>query len=248
MSLIRPIVLNSVISNLDSQENWDLFRQIVRLKMEGYGVEYPPGTMPIDVVEFYGAHLLWVRDGKQGPEVLSALRAVSYQDCASHRHTFSGLALVEQADEPRHQEAVRQLIEETLSKGQCLGYLSGWTVHPAVRKDPELRRQIKDSFVGLYCHFRKSLGIERTVIGGTPRFKTDEMFWPLGYQSLALGGEVLPLIRVRHLFGEQVRVMVGPELNAHAEAEMKRTSEIWSALEWRGPQAAGLNSQTGVAA
>ena len=87
---LKIVVLEAPYDSLKEKHAPDIFGKIISLKLQGYGPEYPYGTMPVDTNDFIATHLaVCVEDGSELKPIM-AYKTVQQRKCRAHGVQFPG--------------------------------------------------------------------------------------------------------------------------------------------------------------
>lgn len=222
-----PVVIEVPCKQWENEEAAQLFLRMCRLKMRGYGARYANGVLPVDTTDLIGTHLLVCIPSDEGLQPVMGVKSVEFQQCRDYQVEFPGLSLVKRAGSPRHIAAVEKIIQDCSDKNEKLAYLGSWTVDPTYSWDGPTRHLLKELYSVLYALYYMEKDIRHSILGGTLRFKTEQVFFELGYRPLEENGRQLPNIQVSHLRGEPVMVMHVDGLNLRALRLAKEYAEWW---------------------
>ncbi|MGZ5279528.1 MAG: hypothetical protein ACXWC9_06280, partial [Pseudobdellovibrionaceae bacterium] len=98
---LRFVVLKSpfqIWTQLENDTFKDLFHDMVRLKLQGYGLEYPRGVLPVDTSDFIATHLLVCKEEGSRLRPIMGFKTTSFADCEHHQIAFPALGLVQAAE------------------------------------------------------------------------------------------------------------------------------------------------------
>jgi len=205
-----------------------LFNQILTMKIRGYQSEYPDGVLPVDTSDFMAYHHVVCLELKNELRPIMGFKTTPISRSERHRLTFPAISLAQQAGATEHVRAIEKIIARCKAEGRELTYASSWTVDPIFRKDRESAKELRGLFETLYVKGHESYGIDEMLLGGTLRFKTEVIFKNLGHEPLMnANNEPLPLINVKHLFGENVMIMHAKEFKPYAHEVTAPFQAMW---------------------
>ncbi|MBC7465670.1 MAG: hypothetical protein H7256_06715 [Bdellovibrio sp.] len=224
LNKFRFLSLTYPYEMLAEQNVGKLFNQILTLKLRGYQHEYPAGVLPIDTTDFISIHHVVCLELKNELRPVMAFKTTPLSRALKHQINFPALSLAQQAGAPEHAKAVEKIMANCLEEKKELAYASSWTIDPVFRKDKQLRGLLEAS----YILGHKDYNIQEVLLGGTLRFKTENIFARMGHTLLKNeNDEALPLINVKHLFGEQVVIMHSQKLTPYADECCAPFQAMW---------------------
>lgn len=172
-------------SNLPAIKNY--FPKILSLKKNGYSKAYALGALPVDTTDFIGTHHLLLIEVRKGEwELALGYKTVSLARCSIYGLKFPALALAESSGATSHISYVKKIIDECHSKKLGLTYGGSWTSSPEYREQRILNASLRDMMSAMLVHYHRHEKFDHQICLGVPRFKTDQFFSQLGYESIQL--------------------------------------------------------------
>lgn len=221
----RFLTLTYPYQTMGDPDAGKMFNQMLNLKLRGYQAEYPTGVLPIDTTDFISLHHIVCLELKNELRPVTAYKTTPLSRALKHHVLFPALALAQQAQAPEHYKAVEKIIANCQKENKELSYASSWTIDPAFKMD----RQIRGLFETAYVLGHKDYNIDEMLLGGTLRFKTQNVFNRMGHTLIQNEkGETLPTINVKHLFGEQVVIMHGQKPTPYAAECCEPYQDLWN--------------------
>jgi len=207
---LRFVVLKSpfqIWTQFENDSFKDLFHDMVRLKLHGYGLEYPRGVLPVDTSDLIATHLLVCKEEGSRLRPIMGFKTTALADCDHHQIAFPALGLVQAAESALHVQAIKNIITRCQHEKKTLSYTGSWTIEPALRKNRPLTKELIQLFRASYVFHHQDQNVDEVITGGTIRFKADVLLGEMGHDPLCLETQTLAPIRVKHLFGEPVAVL-----------------------------------------
>lgn len=226
---LQLVLIQSPFANWEDKIVQELFVKMVALKKSGFGTNYTSPVLPVDTSDFVATHALLCRkDAQKKLLPMMGYRTISLEESMKNYLTFPGLSLVRNAKAPLHSKAVEDIMNRCQKTRRGLSYLGSWTVDQNFRQQhPEFKQDLREIFCVVYQALYKLQNISEVIIGGTLRFKTDQVFHQLGHRSLHYADQDLPPIAAPHLDGEPVLVMHAKELPQLPKALIKKWQPLW---------------------
>lgn len=230
LSKYQIVVLSNPYEMIENIEMWNYLRQISIFKVRGYQKQYPHGVLPIDASDFFSLHFIVCQKTLAGLKPVTSLKVALLSRCEKHQATFPGVGLAQAAESPLHVKAMQKIVQHCLTEKKELSYASSWTIDPTLRENKETIQDLRDLFGVIYINGNRHYNVDQITVGGTVRFKTDELFLRWGHNPIVDDDKnVLPIIQVKHLFKERVQIMHLQKYSEYALQYEKAFKEIWDA-------------------
>lgn len=223
------VVLECPYDHMENEATRELFSKVIALKIAGYKPHYDYGVLPVDTTDYVGTHLLicTTKDGELIP--VTGCRTITLARSERHGLTFPGLGLVQASRAPEHVLTVQEWVAEARKTNSPLSYASSWTVSPDVPQESKSQRSLLRSlFEAIHVFHHTENQLNRIIVGGTLRFKTDHVFKAWGHEPLSLNGKVLGPIQVPTLLDEDVAVMTMTRFNEETLQRVERWRGMWN--------------------
>lgn len=222
------VILDSPIENWSDPAVQNFFNKMVTLKKKGYESCYPQGVLPVDTSDFFASHVLLCEKTASNELIpVMGYKTISLSKCIQFNQNFPGLSLVQSARMPNHVEVVQNIIEKCTQNKKELAYLGSWTVDPEFKRRCPEDIHLRSAFIIFYNLFYQERSVAEVIIGGTLRFKTENLFSELGHLPLARNEEILPNIYVTHLVKEPVQVMHAQRFLRPPTLQTRMWEEVW---------------------
>ncbi len=223
MKNVKIVVLESPYDSWHDSSVGNLLRDLMGVKLRGYGRQYPYGVLPVDGADLISTHLAVCRvedDGYLRP--VMAIRWTSLKKCRLHFMSFPGMSLLQQAAVPEHVSALERIIADLDKRDTDLFYSGALSIDPLCKTDKEQSLFLRELLTLMYVQYQKQSGFSELMAGGTVRFKIDSWLADIGHEPL----HDEP-IKVKHLAGETVRVMHLREFSFEALKIAKKWKHLW---------------------
>lgn len=223
MKDIKIVILESPYDCWNESEVGTLFRDMIGVKLRGYGREYKYGVLPVDAADLISTHFAACtveEDGKLKP--IMALRWTSLQKCRLHFLNFPGMSLLQQANKPEHVKNLEEKISRLDQQGRDLFYAGSLSIDPALKTGKEQSLFLREVMTLMFLMYKKQHPGAELMAGGTVRFKMDHWLSSVGHFPL----HEEP-INVRHLGGELVKVMYLTDFNFEAHRIARKWQQLW---------------------
>lgn len=228
MKNLKIVVLESPYDSWNQPLTGDLLRDLIGVKLRGYGRVYPYGVMPVDGTDLISTHLSVCRveaDGSFRP--IMGVRFTSLKKCRLHYTNFPGMSLLQQANASEHVLALEKIISEADARSVDLFYEGSFTIDPLERSSKERSIFFRELLTLMYVSYQKETNYSELMGGGTIRFKMEKWLASLGHVSLMKNNVELGPINVKHLAGEAVQVMLLKEFSFEALKIAKKWQHLW---------------------
>jgi hypothetical protein len=228
-SRYRIVVVDCPIDVWQEPRIEHLFHQIIDVKLQGYGAEYPYGVIAVDGTDFVATHIAVCEEKGGRFEPLLAYKSISLERCLNFKQTFPALALARAAKSFGHVRVLTDLVKRYEQAPSRLRYCSAFTIRPELRKDRELTGFLKNLLAGVHVNLIKDTGAIEALTCGVVRFRVDKLWESWGYHALSAGEQPLPSIRQVSLDGEEVKMyrLVSARFSEHAERCAEEYAAFW---------------------
>lgn len=193
---LRIVTLdNAYRAAADSELARNLFGELIRLRSEGYGPEYPETFLPVDKADYVIWHHLYCieEEGKLIP--VSGFRQVSLKRCDFYNIRVPLLETAESAQSSDHVNALNEIFSHHRSRDTDVVYSAGLTTRHQYRGNKELSLFIREMGAALTYADMLERGVSALVCAAILRFKTHLWFKTVGYNPLTLAGKELSAIK-----------------------------------------------------
>lgn len=223
MKDIKIVILESPYDCWNETEVGTLFRDMIGVKLRGYGREYKYGVLPVDAADLISTHFAVCNVGEEGRlKPLMALRWTSLQKCRLHFLNFPGMSLLQQANKPEHVKNLEEKIRKLDEEGRDLFYAGSLSIDPLLKTGKEQSLFLRELMTLMFLMYKKQHPGSELMAGGTCRFKIDKWLSDVGH---------LPLheepINVKHLGGELVKVMYLTDFSLEAHKIARKWQYLW---------------------
>lgn len=227
LEALKIVSLDCMYDNVSDPVASEYWQKVIRLKLQGYGVEYPYGVMPIDSTDFVCSHLMLCEERKDGLYPIMAYRSITLDRCNAHYLKFPVLNAMQDSGYKDHAKAIEDIISSCKGQGKTLSYDSAYTIAPEIRKDKaatELAREIIKSYFLLH---HLEYGIDEVICGGVIRFQMHRFYHFWGFKDLSLNGVTLPEVKFKHVHGEPTMIYHLKDWSKEAIAHAKTYEHMW---------------------
>ena len=223
MKNIKIVILESPYDCWNEDFVGHFFKDLIGVKLRGYGREHPYGVLPIDAADLISTHLSVCRTEDGGHLTpLMSIRWTSLKKCRLHFLNFPGMSLLQQAQRSEHIQALEKIIADLDQRNGDLYYSGALSIDPLWKKDKEQSLFFRELLTTMYVHYQKQSGYAELMAGGTVRFKIDNWLQSIGHSPL----HPEP-IHVKHLAGETVQVMHLKDFSFEALRIAKKWQHYW---------------------
>lgn len=204
---IKIVTLNNFYRSVHDELARRLFVEMLRLKAEGYGPDYPEGFLPIDSTDYVVTHHLICREESGAFVPVAGLRQAHLSVCDHYSFTLPFLALVEEAAGWDQAKVLRGMINDHRVTGKTFISSGGFTIRRDLRSDVASSAYFCELIAALTCMDHVEHGGATMIGGGVVRFKTEKFWGRVGYAPIQTAGRVLPPVHVATANGEVVIAM-----------------------------------------
>lgn len=223
MKNIRLVILESPYDSWKDPTVGNLLMALIGVKLRGYGKLYPYGVLPVDGADLISRHMSICRIESDNNLVpIMGMRWTSLKKSRQHFINFPGMGLLQQAAATEHIQELEKIILELDQKNADLFYAGSLAIDPNEKGDKEQSLFLRELLTLMFVEqHREHPGCE-IVSGGTVRFKMDNWLKVTGFSPL-----MDKAIEVKHLAGEEVRVMHLKEFSLEAQRIAKKWKHLW---------------------
>jgi len=182
--MVKIVTIHNFYKSCTNRLVKELFGEMLLVKQEGYGPDYPESFLPLDSSDFVATHHLLCLEAWGSLEPIAGLRHCVQSVCEPYHVISPLLALVEDAGQEPHISQLRRLIREHRESGRELISSGGFTIKKAKRTDRALSTLLKELVVALMCDDHWKHGNATLIGGGVIRFKTEQLWERSGYKPL----------------------------------------------------------------
>lgn len=223
MKNIRLVILESPYDSWSEPLVANMLRDVIGIKLRGYGKQYPYGVLPVDGADLISTHLVACSINSEGSlEPLMAFRATSLKKCRQHYINFPGMGLLQQAEAKEHISLLDSIIYDLDKKKGDLFYCGSLSIDPLQKTGKEQSLFLREILTLMFVELQKQNQPSELLAGGTVRFKMDNWLDAIGHKPLHNEP-----ISVKHLAGETVRVMHLKEFSFEALRIAKKWRHLW---------------------
>ena len=227
MEKLKIVVLESPYDCWNNPFVGNFLKDLLGVKLRGYGKEYPYGVLPFDGADLISTHLAVCRVDQENQLVpLMAFRWTSYNKCKLHYMNFPGMSLLQQANASAHIADLEKIIADIEHKTSDICYTSCFTIEPSERTDKNRSLMLRELITLLLFNYQKEMNYSEILAGGTIRFKIDKWLSTIGHMPLNNNPNLGP-IKVKHLAGESVQVMHLKKFSFEAIKIAKKWQHLW---------------------
>lgn len=232
---LRIVTLESFYNSRENSTVQELFMKTILLKFAGYCHNYDYGVLPVDTSDFIATHNLLCLSDMQGLHPIMGYKMITVEQAQVYGQVFPGLKLAQATGSFRHSAVIKHIMDRCERQNRTLGYLGSWTRDPAIKDNRELASALREIFKAMFYFQAKGSGIDEVVIGGTLRFKTEQLFKTMGFAALQHDGRDLATVHVPHLLKEEVLIMHLSDLNKVPLESADRWKMLWDQRLTLGP-------------
>lgn len=206
----------------------DMFSKILRLRIVGYGHEYPEFVVPCDTSDFFGTHIAVCKEQNSGElEPIMSFKMLTLSRSVEFRQPFYPVELAKESTDGSHGQVIAELLKSAKSMNHDVGYCCSWTIHPKIRSNKALVSVLRDAVYIAHGNWQRSNRVPEMLIAGVMRFKTPAYQQTIGYEPLALDGAVLGGIAQKSLGGEAVAMLHMKKNSTLTETFAAHFAALW---------------------
>lgn len=186
-----------------------LFAEMVELRLNAYGPDYPKSFLPMDLVDYVARHYLICEENINGgpPVPFAGFRHISLQRLDYYDLPMPLLTAAQKSGAHAHEQALCNMIQRHRENGTNLVYSSSFTIKKSYRKREGLSAFIRELVAALIFDEYRTDQVSEIVCGSALRFKTRDYFEQIGFNSLNdANGAELPVF-LKGKIREQITLM-----------------------------------------
>jgi hypothetical protein len=225
---IRIVVLDRVFDYWMDPKIREFFGDVLALRFEGYGQEYPRHVIPADNSDYFATHIVTCEEYSDGKLIpISSYKMVSMKRCQEFKREFVGMQVPKEAGARDHLDAVASIMASCEEKKIDLGYCCSWTIRPRIRKNEILTKLIRNMVYSSHSNWQKEAQVPEMVIAGVQKFKADIYQESIGYKKFQINGRVLDTFGHTDLAQEQVFMLHMTEFSEYCKSMAARYQSYW---------------------
>lgn len=215
---IRLVTLDNAYRSATQPLAKTMFGELIGLRAEGYGAEYPPSFLPLDSADYVVWHHLFCIEEATRLKPIAGFRQVSLKRCDFYQIKMPLLKTAEDASADKHLMALNTIFSESRAKNSDAVYSAGLTIKKHYRGIKELSTLVRELGAALTYADMLERAVQTYVCAAVLRFKTNVWFQDVGYRPLALNGETLSIIHKVSAGGEPMLLMHLTEISDWAKS------------------------------
>lgn len=123
MEKLKIVILESPFDNWSNPFVGEFLKDLIGLKLRGYGHEYAYGVLPVDGADLFSTHLALCREeDNRKLKPLMAMRWTSLKKSRQHHMNFPGMSLLFQAGATEHMRSLEKIITDVDARNSDLFY------------------------------------------------------------------------------------------------------------------------------
>ncbi|MBI2606612.1 MAG: hypothetical protein HYW49_11100 [Deltaproteobacteria bacterium] len=215
---IRLVTLDNAYCAATQPLAKTMFGELLCLRAEGYGSEYPPSFLPLDAADYVVWHHLFCVEEATRLIPVAGFRQVSLKRCDFYQIKMPLLKTAEDANAHRHLLALNAIFSESRQEDMDAVYSAGLTIKKHYRGIRELSAFVRELGAALTYADMLERAVHSYVCAAVLRFKTNIWFQDVGYRPLELNGETLSIIHKVSAGNEPMLLMHLTEISDWAKS------------------------------
>ena len=211
--MYQYLILKNVVATYSyDEEVRNLHADILRLRFSSYRKYYGYQSIPADLFDFIGTHLVIMKMINGQYKSVLAYRLTTNSECAHYGQHFPYIGHMH-ATRTHEEEPIIHLASTFISGQREVGYLNAYAVDPAVEqaeKNDLIQRGL--AFYAQYIESQNNLPVITAV---TDRFKVYRDFCKMGFEYIT-GDDKTSTFTAPHIMYERFRSMVLKQQSEYA--------------------------------
>lgn len=224
---LKIVVLDNFYSNMEDARSREFFLEMLQIRKDGYGPDYPERHLPIDGADFIARHNIICISQSSNLYPVATFLNVDIARYQYYHLSFPILNAAKAIQSAIHINAVESILNQNKHATDKLGYFGGFTIRKQIRRNQALSKKIKELVVGtLYSDFIKNNYIG-AFTAGVPRFKTDQVWIKAGYNMLKYNEVALPVMPKFNAEGEPLTLMYAEKMSEWSQQCFEENRRIF---------------------
>ena len=227
---LQIVVIENLKEHWDNSDVRDLYCDMMKLKLDGYGAVYGDNVISADKADFFGTHLIVCQKGLR-LKPLFGYKSVTLKKCNEFLYKFPALSLVSSDAEPECLKELENILERAKKNNQSISFDYSWAQDPSIKatRSESMAKMFRDLVMVLVVNHHKDYEIDEMITCGVAKVRTDQFFDRMGFSKISNKS----LFSQADLNGDDVHVFHTKTYSEYANQVAKEYKELWdSRLEF----------------
>ncbi len=209
-----------------------LFQRIINFKRTGYKEEYGEFVLPFDSSDFIATHLLMC-EIQPNQDLLPVLgfKSVTLANCDSFRIPFPMLGMLEKTEDPNNEykSVINNILSQyrTRNAADKIAYNGSFTVHPRLRKNKTLMKNLWDVGFSMLGNYYVDEKIEHILAVCATKFKVHEKKEAAGWNYIVGRSGPLEPYLSKSLFESSLVPMELKDVKLKCDKYLYQYKDMW---------------------
>ncbi len=216
--MYQYVILKNVIATYSlDEEVRKIHAEILRLRFSSYRKYYGHQSIPTDLFDFIGTHLVITKQVNGESRAVLAYRFTTSFDCDYYGQDFPyiGHMHAKQTDEEKN---IVKLAQTFIDSQIEVGYLNAYAVDPGIKFSE--KKELMERGFAFYGQYIEDKNIP-AITAVTDRFKVYRNLYNMGFRYIT-GEHKTSTFSAPHIMGEKFRSMILTKQTSYAETLKQR--------------------------
>lgn len=205
--MYKLVELNNMISQYhENKEMRDFFSEVLALRFKGYRENYGDLSVPLDLYDLIGTHLVLAKCENDKLIPICCLRSITQSQAENYQQDFPFMHHMF----PEDTNLLTQKCSKYLKENENVCYTNNYTIISDA--SPEEKQLYSMMFGCFYYNYHKENNIKHFITATSDKFKVYRTRAMQGYSYLNENDE-LSTFTANHIMGEKFRVMIMDEFS-----------------------------------
>ena len=222
--MYKFVQINEIIENYsDDKELRDIFSEVLALRFKGYRDNYGKLSIPIDLFDYIGTHLVIVKCEALKLTPLCCLRSITVEQAKKYQQDLPYIYHMF----PEGNNELKNKCHQFIKDHSNVCYTNNFTLLPNLSTKEKLH--IYRLNLSFYFNYHRENGISNFITAASDKFKVYNIRASQGYTYLD-DNDISSTFTADHIMGEKFRVMT---MTKFSDLSSEVANEFYSLYENR---------------
>lgn len=182
----RVVIIDHPVNVMDEKVCSSILSQSFKMKYDGYEVTYGNNILPMDKADFFGTHITFCEEHKDGSYTpIFAYKATPLDRCLNYKYEFPALSLMNSDGHPSCVQDVKDIIKSA-GHPSLVSYDSSWAQNLDYRFSDNkfIKEELREIMTMVIVKHHEEFNIPHMITCGAVKVKTDQYFLKIGLKRL----------------------------------------------------------------